>query len=121
MQKTLVVFGKILIIFILLLVFSKILFAEDKCKYYITDEARKTTQFYVAEDWPIVKEWNIDLIWVDTNADIVGMVRYGKCGTVKFKTTEYIDKDNFEDGEYLGRKVYDCEHFYWTLNHELER
>jgi hypothetical protein len=121
MKKTIVIFGKIAIIFILLLVFSKILFAEDKCKYYITGEDRKTTQFFVAEDWPIVKEWNIDIIWVDTNATIVGIESGGRCGVIEFKTTEFIDKENFRDGKYVGKKIYDCDHFYWTLNHELER
>ena len=113
------IFSIIAIIFVLIIGFSNLLFAETK--YYITGEDRTTTQFYVDEDWPIVKQWNIDIIWVDTNSNVVGIESGGRCGVMKFKTTDFIDKENFLDGQYEGKKIYECDHFHWTLNHELER
>jgi hypothetical protein len=112
---------KKIIVFILLFGLVATASADSKCKYYITGEDRTTMQFYVEEDWPIVKQWNIQLIWVDTNAPIVGIKSGGVCGVMRFKTTIYIDKQNFRDCEYVGRRLYDCDHFDWTLNHELER
>jgi hypothetical protein len=109
------------VLFIGQCIYQQNLSAENlKAKYYLTDEKRETKQFFVAEDWPIVKEWNIQIIWLDSSNTLMGVESNGHCGVIRFKTIEFIDKENFRDCEYVGKKEYTCEHFHWTLNHELE-
>ena len=92
-----------------------------KAEYYITDQKRETKQFYPKVDWPIVVEWGIETIWVDTNSTIVGVKSKKTCGTMRFQTINFIDKTNFRDCGYVGKKLYSCDHFEWTLRTQLER
>ena len=92
-----------------------------RCKYYVTGEDRKTVQFYPVKDWPIAKEWNIQLLWIDTNAPIVCFKSDGKCGTMRFKDTKLIEKERFRDMEYFRKKYISCDLFDWSLKKQLAR